>query len=46
MGTECLLLAGALESIEEHASFVVFGNCFRLFYLRIGTCFSVSGLIG
>ena len=46
MGTECLLLAGALESIEEHASFVVFGNCFRPFYLGIGTCFFVSGLIG
>ena len=44
--TECLLLAGVLESIEERVSFVVFGNCFRLFYLGIGTCFFVSGLIG
>ena len=45
MGTECLLLAGALESIDEHASSVVFGKCFRRFYPGSVVCFFVSGRV-
>ena len=46
MGIDCLFLAGALESLVDHASSDVFGECFRRSYPRIGICFFVSGLIG
>ena len=46
MGTDCLCLAGALESLGEHAFSGVFGECFRRSYPGTGICFFVSGLIG
>ena len=46
MGIDCLFLAGALESLVDHASSGVFGECFRRSYPRTGICFFVSGLIG